>query len=60
MNDVFLSSNIFFQKFVLLLNLLKKMDVELAERREKYYQNISFCEGNCVFFGFDYENYKII
>ena len=59
MYDVFLSSNIFFSDICATFKSLKKMDVELAERREKYYQNISFCEGNCVFFGFDYENYKI-
>ena len=57
--DVFLSSNIFFSDICATFKSLSKRDVELAERREKYYQNISFCEGNCVFFGFDYENYKI-
>ena len=57
--DVFLSSNIFFSDICSTFKSSSKRDVELVERREKYYQNISVCEGNCVFSGFNYENYKI-
>ena len=57
--DVYLSSNLFFSDICSTFKSNSKMDVELAQRRKKYYQNISFCEGNCVFSGFDYENYKI-
>ena len=58
--DMFLSSNLFFSDICATFKSFSKKDVELVQRREKYYQNISFCEGNCVFSGFDYENYKII
>ena len=57
--DVFLSSNIFFSDICSTFKSNSNKDIELAERREKYFQNISFCEGNCNFSGFDYENYKI-
>ena len=58
--DTFLSTNLFFSDICSTFKSSSKRDVELAERREKYYQNISFCEGNCVFSGFDFENYKIV
>jgi len=58
--DVFLSSNVFFSDICSTYKSNSGKDVELAERREKYYQNVSFCEGNCVFSGFDYENYRVI
>ena len=57
--DIFLSSNLFFSDICSTFKSSSKQDVELAERREKYYQNVSFCEGNCVFSGFDYDNFKI-
>ena len=58
--DMFLSSNVFFSDICSTYKSKSGKDVELAERREKYYQNISFCEGNCVFSGFDYNNYRVI
>jgi len=58
--DIFLSSNVFFSDICSTYKSSSGKDVELAERREKYYQNVSFCEGNCVFSGFDYENYRVI
>ena len=58
--DMFLSSNVFFSDICSTYKSNSGKDVELAERREKYYQNISFCEGNCVFSGFDYNNYRVI
>ena len=57
--DIFLSSNYFFSDVCATFKSSSNRDVELAERREKYYQNVSFCDGNCVFSGFDYENYKV-
>lgn len=57
--DMYLSSNPFFSDICSVFKSKSGRDVELAERRKKYYQNISFCEGNCIFSGFDYENYKI-
>ena len=44
--DTFLSTNLFFSDICSTFKSSSKRDVELAERREKYYQNISFCEGN--------------
>ena len=58
--DIFISSNIFFSDICSIFKSSSKKDVELAERRDKYYQNISVCEGNCIFSGFDYDNLKII
>ena len=57
--DMFLSSNAFFSDICSTYKSSSGKDVELAERREKYYQNISFCEGNCIFSGFDYKNYRV-
>ena len=58
--DMFLCTNPFFSDICATFKSFSRKDVELVERRQKYYQNISFCEGNCVFAGFDYENFKII
>lgn len=57
--DMLLSSSAFFSDICSTYKSDSGKDVELAERREKYYQNISFCEGNCIFSGFDYKNYKV-
>ena len=57
--DVFIATNSFFSDICSTFKSSSNWDVELAERREKYYLNISVCEGNCVFSAFDYENYKI-
>ena len=57
--DMFLSQNIFFSDICSNFKSDKRRDVELAERRDKYYQNISFCEGNCIFEGLDYNSITV-
>ena len=57
--DMYLSQNIFFSDICSTFKSDKKRDVELAERRDKYYQNISFCEGNCIFEGLDYDSISV-
>ena len=52
--DMYLSQNLFFSDICSTFKSESNRDVELAERRDKYYQNISFCEGNCIFEGLDY------
>ena len=59
MYDMYLSQNIFFSDICATFKSDKNRDVELAERRDKYFQNISFCEGNCVFQGLDYTSVRV-
>ena len=56
--DMFLCINPFFSDICATFKSFSRKDVELVERRQKYYQNISFCEGNCAFTVFDYEILK--
>ena len=59
MYDMYLAQNIFFSDICSTFKSEENYDVELADRRDNYYQNISFCEGNCVFQGLDYDSVKI-
>ena len=57
--DMYLANNIFFSDICSTFKSNKSWDVELDERRDKYYQNISFCEGNCVLEGLDYDSISV-
>ena len=58
--DLFKSQNIFFTDICAIFKSEEgNKDVELQERRDKYYQNISFCEGNCIFEGLDYDELTV-
>ena len=59
MYDMYLSQNIFFSDVCSTFKSDNNRDVELADRRDNYYQNISFCEGNCVFQGLDYDKVEV-
>ena len=58
--DMFLSQNIFFSDICSTFKSEDNTDVELADRRDNYFQNISFCEGNCVFQGLNYDKVTVI
>ena len=57
--DMYKSQNIFFSDICSNFKSDKGWDVELDERRDKYYQNVSFCEGNCIFEGLDYNSISV-
>ena len=57
--DIFDVKSIFFSDICSSFKSEKGKDVTIQERQQKYFQNISFCEGNCIFSKFDYENYRI-
>ena len=57
--DMYLANNIFFSDICSEFKSDKNWDVELDERRDNYYQNVSFCEGNCVLEGFDYKSISV-
>ena len=57
--DIFDAKNIFFSDICSIYKSEKGKDVPIQERQIKYFQNISLCEGNCIFSKFDYENYRL-
>ena len=57
--DVFDTSDSFFNSLCYPFASENKTDVITKDRRSDYYQNVSFCESNCDYSSFDYENVSV-
>ena len=58
--DIFNASDPFFNDICTPYTTNNKTDVTLSDRREDYYQNVSFCELGCEYNGINYENKEVI
>ena len=58
--DVFNASDPFFNNICTPFSSNNKTDVTLSDRREDFYQNVSFCESGCEYNGINYDNLEVI
>ena len=54
--DVYRTNDSFFNDFCMNYTSDKKTDLTLTQRRNIYYQNVSFCDSNCTYIEVNYTN----
>ena len=57
--DIYNGEDSFFNDFCLNFTSANKTDVTLKDRREDYFQNISYCEKGCTYLGIDLEKFRV-
>ena len=57
--DIFNGNDSFYNNFCSEFTTEYKTDIIISDRRIYYYQNITLCEDNCNYIGFNYDNLNI-